>query len=58
VAGVNRTVTGSRHSSLPATAGAMLNSEAGSTERSSEPATGRSNTTVMRAAGDASPDGE
>src|ERR1051325_4971175 len=47
VAGVKRSVMGSRHSSLPAIAGAIVKILLGSTAASSAPATGRSNGTVM-----------
>ena len=53
-AGVNRTVTGSRHSSRPFTAGAIVKIAFGSTVRSSEPATGRSKVTVTTLVGVAS----
>src|ERR1051325_7571871 len=48
-AGVKRSVIGSRHSSLPAIAGAIVKILLGSTAASSAPATGRSNVTVMTA---------
>src|SRR3989442_8733327 len=53
-AGVNRIVAGSRHSSRPFTAGAIVKIACGSTVRSSEPATGRSNVTVTTLVGAAS----
>src|SRR5512143_2536316 len=53
-AGVSRTVTGSRHSSLPAIVGSTRRTVAGSTMRSSDPATGRSKVTVICASGLAS----
>ena len=48
-AGVNRNVIGSRHSTRPATAGAIVKIRLGSTLASSDPATGRSNVTETTA---------
>ena len=50
-AGVNRSVIGSRHSTLPETAGVMAKMRFGSTVASSDPATGRSNVTDTTAVG-------
>jgi hypothetical protein len=55
--GINRTVTGSRHSSRPGIAGCTERTVAGSTVRSSDPATGRSKVTVIAGSGPASPTG-
>src|SRR6266576_5714192 len=52
-AGVNRNVIGSRHSTLPGTAGVIVKMRLGSTVASRDPATGRSTvtgTTVVAAA--------
>src|SRR5262249_8517526 len=53
--GIKRMVTGSRHSSFPAMAGSTRRMVVGSTTRSSDPATGRSNVTAICARGFASP---
>src|SRR5687768_7604414 len=50
-------VTGSRHSTRPRTAGSMRKMDVASTVRSSDPATGRSNVTLISAVGIASPEG-
>src|ERR1051326_4602656 len=54
-AGRNRPVTGSRHSNVPGTCGPSSSTASGSTARSSEPATGRSNVTATTAPGSAEP---
>src|ERR1043166_7207459 len=50
-AGLSRIVTGSRHSSCPATAGSTVRIVLGSTVRSSEPATGLSKVTEISVVG-------
>jgi hypothetical protein len=56
-AGVKRTVIGSRHSTIPSTAGSIRKIALGSTASSTIPITGRSNVTSTAVVGSASPIG-